>query len=133
MNGSRAGLSGRLLLGERLLDHPHDVGLLHDEEVLAVDTHLRAGPLPKEHAIASFQLKGDDLAALVASAGPNGDDLALLRLLLGCIGDDDAALRLLLTFDTADHDAIVQWTKFHQSLQVGWEHKGRPAPALYGV
>ena len=78
-----------------LRDHAHDVGFLHDQEVLAVDLDLGAGPLAEEDAIARLHIEGDELAALVAGAGADGDDFALLRLFLGGVGDDDAALRLL--------------------------------------
>src|SRR5918997_5403873 len=57
--------SGRLLLGDRLLDDAHDVGLLHDEEVLAVDPHLGAGPLAEQDAVPGLEIDGKQLAALV--------------------------------------------------------------------
>jgi hypothetical protein len=96
-----------------LLDHAHDVALLHDEEILAVDAHLGARPLAEEHAITSLHVEGNELAALVAGAGANGDDFALLGLLLGGIGDDDAALRLFFVLDAADDDAVMQRTECH--------------------
>ena len=34
--------------GLNLLDHAHDVELLHDEELFAVDLHLCAGPLAEQ-------------------------------------------------------------------------------------
>ena len=98
-----------------LLDHAHDVGLLHDQEILAIDAHLGAGPLAEQHAVAGLHVERNELAALVAGAGADGDDLALLRLLLGGVRDDDAALGLLFRFDAADDDAVVQRTKFHDS------------------
>ena len=75
--------------------------------------HLRARPFAEQHAVAGLDIKGDDLAALVARPGADGDDFALLRLLLGVVWNDDAALRLLLAFDATDDDAVVQRTKFH--------------------
>ena len=69
---------------------------------------LGARPFAEQDAIAGLHVERDELAALVARAGPGGDDLALLRLLLGGIGNDDAALRLLLGVDAADDDAVVQ-------------------------
>src|SRR5215213_994044 len=39
---------GGLLLRRGLLDDAHEVGLLHDEEILAVDAHLGAGPLAEQ-------------------------------------------------------------------------------------
>ena len=91
----------------------HDVGFLHDQEILAVDLDLGAGPLAEQHAVAGLDVERDELAALVAGAGANGDDLALLGLFLGGVGDDDAALGLLLRLEAADDDTVVQGTEFH--------------------
>ena len=113
MRGQAA--SGRLFLrGARALDDAHDVGLFHDQKVLAIDLDLGAGPFAEQHPVARFEFKRNQLAALVPSAGPCGDDLAFLRLFLGGVGNDDAALRLFLSFDAADDDAVVQWTEFHE-------------------
>src|ERR1700677_251655 len=110
----RAG-SGRLFLrGAGALDHTHDVGLLHDQKVLAVDLDLRAGPFAEQHPVARFEVERHELAAFVPSARPHGDDLALLRLLLDGVGNNDAALCLVLSFNAADDDTIVQWTEFHE-------------------
>src|ERR1700678_648297 len=110
----RAG-SGRLFLrGACALDHTHDVGLLHDQKVLAVDLDLGAGPFAEQYPVTRFEFERDQLAALVPTARPHGDDLALLRLLLDGVGDDDAPLRLVLSFNAADDDAVVQGTAFHE-------------------
>src|SRR5829696_5275306 len=115
-----AGLRGSrgLLAGDRLLDDAHDVGLLHDKEVLAVDAHLGARPFAEQNAVAGLDIERDDLAALVASTRTGGDDLALLRLLLSGVRNDDAALRLLLRLDTADDNPVVQRTKLHVLLHI---------------
>src|ERR1700727_840447 len=106
MRGQAA--SGRLFLrGARALDHAHDVGLLHDQKVLAVDLDLSAGPFAEQQSVARFEVKRNELAAFVPSAGSHGDDLALLRLLLDGIGNNDAALRLVLSFNAADDDTGV--------------------------
>src|SRR4051794_31276030 len=94
-------------------DHAHDVGLLHDQEVLAVDAHFGARPLAEQHPIAGFDVELDDLAAVVPGSRTDGDDFALLRLLLGGVRNDDAAFGLLLRVDAADHDTVVQRTEFH--------------------
>src|SRR4051794_28845687 len=60
-------------------DHTHDVGLLHDQEVLAVDAHLGARPLAEQHPIAGFDVERVHLAALVPGSRPDRDHLALLR------------------------------------------------------
>src|SRR5271165_903126 len=99
--------------GGRAFDHAHDVGLLHDEELLAVDLDLRAGPLAEQDSVAWFEFDRRKFAGLVACARSDGDDLALLRLLLDGVGNDNAAFRLILALDAADDDAVVQRTEFH--------------------
>src|SRR6266480_3010538 len=89
-----------------LRDHAHDVGLLHDQEILAVDLHLGAGPLAEQHAVAGLQVDRDQLAGLVASAGAHRQDLTFLRLLLDGVRDDDPALGLLFRLDAADDNAV---------------------------
>src|ERR1700683_1877047 len=62
--------SGRLFLrGARALNHAHDVGLLHDQKVLAVDLDLGAGPFAEQHPVARFEIDGDELAGFVAAPG----------------------------------------------------------------
>src|SRR5688572_8563409 len=96
--------SGGLAFGRRdgLLDDAHDVGLLHDEEFLAVELHLGARPFAEQDAVAGLHVERLDLAGLVAGAGADGDDLALLRLFLGGIRNDDAALSPVLGLNAAD-------------------------------
>src|SRR5712692_7016789 len=103
-------LSG-LSLGHGLVKHAHDVGLLHDQELLAIDLDLGARPLAEQHLVAGLDVGRNDLAALVAAAGADGDDLALRRLLLGGVGNDDAALRFLLGIDAPHDHAVVQRTE----------------------
>jgi hypothetical protein len=75
-------------------EHAHHVGLLHDEELVAIEHHLGAGPLSEQNLVADLDVDRDKLAGLVAPAGADGDDLALLRLLAGGIGNDDPAFGL---------------------------------------
>src|SRR5215831_7093693 len=91
--------SGGLLLGDALLDDTHDVALLHDQELFAVDLDLGARPLAEQDAVADLDVDGDQLAGLVPAARADRDHLALRGLLLGGIGDDDAAGALLLGID----------------------------------
>src|SRR5829696_1984967 len=70
MRGSRG-----LLAGNVLLDDAHDVGLLHDQEILAVDADLGARPLAEQHAVAGLDIESDELSALVASTRTDGDHL----------------------------------------------------------
>src|SRR5262249_35302573 len=92
-------------------DDAHDVGLLHDLEVLAVELNFGAGPFAEQPPVAGLDVGLDDLAGLVAAAGPDRNDFTLRRLLLGGVGDDDAALRFFLGIDTFQDHAVVQGTK----------------------
>src|SRR2546429_5193045 len=58
-----------LLAGDRLIKHAHDVALLHDEVIDAVDLDLRAGPFSEQNAVASLQVDRYQLAVLVAATG----------------------------------------------------------------
>src|SRR5262245_18305671 len=111
-------------------DHAHDVGFLHDQELVAVELDLRARPLAEQHLVARLHVDRDQLAALVAAPWADGDDLALHRLLLGGIRNDDAAGGLFLGFNALYDHAVVQGTKLelgHDFLfaglrsAVGWK------------
>src|SRR5262250_2443148 len=60
--------SGGLLLRRGFLEHAHDVGLLHDQELLAIDLDLGAGPLAEQHAVAGLEIDRNELASLIAAA-----------------------------------------------------------------
>ena len=62
-----------ILLGIGLDQHPHNVALFHDEVLDAIDFDLGARPFAKQDGVADLDVDGDELAALVASAGSNGD------------------------------------------------------------
>src|SRR5262245_66013032 len=104
--------SRRLALGGGFFEHAHDVGLLHDQELLAVDLHLGARPLAEQHPVADLEIDGDELAGLVAAARSYRDDLALRGLFLSGVRNDDAACGLLLGIDALDDDAAVKPTEF---------------------
>src|SRR5271166_5096352 len=72
--GKKICLGGLLLDGGRALNHPHDVGLLHDQELLAVDLDFRPGPLAEQDAVARLEFDGRELAALIAAARADRDD-----------------------------------------------------------
>src|SRR6201988_2431697 len=78
---SERGLRG-LLLGHGLVDHAHDVGLLHDQELLAVDLDLGARPLAEQHAVADLDVDRNELAGFIAAARAHRHHFALRRLLL---------------------------------------------------
>src|SRR5918997_2673754 len=108
--------SGGLLLRGGALEDAHDVGLLHDQELLVVELDLGARPLAEQDAVAGLDVERAQLALVVQRAGADRDHLALLRLLLGGVGDDDAARRLLLRRDPADENAVVQGTEIHAAF-----------------
>src|SRR6202011_1733474 len=60
--------------GERSGDYAHDVGLLHDQEILAIELDLGAGPLAEQHLVANLEVDRDQLAGFVAAAGANRRD-----------------------------------------------------------
>src|SRR5262249_57346572 len=93
-------------------DHAHDVGLLHDQEFLAIQLDLGARPLAEQHAAAGLHVDWNELAVVVAAARSNSDDLAFLRLFLSGIGDDDAAFGLLFGVDAAHDHAVMQGSEF---------------------
>src|SRR5262249_23001990 len=99
-----------------LFDHAHDVALLRDDEVLAINLDFRSGPLSEQNPIADFDIERLYLAIIAPDARPSGDDFPFHRFFLGGIGDDDAAYGLLLLLDAADEDAILQRSKFHTAL-----------------
>src|SRR5690606_14731136 len=110
--------SGGLLHLPGLFDHAHHVTFLHDEQVLAVELDLRAGPFAEQDMVADLHVERDQLAGLVAGARTDGDDFALLRLFLGSVRDDDAPCRLLLGVDTADQNPVMEWTEVHVVLLI---------------
>src|SRR5262245_17456181 len=126
-----------LALGGGLVEHAHDVGFLHDQELLAVDLHLGARPFAEQHAVADLEIDGDELAGLVPTARAYRDDLALRGLFLGGVGNDDAAGGLLLGIDALDDDAVVKRAEFHgypprKSERTRWDAaagKGTPMAA----
>src|SRR5580698_6950989 len=67
--------SGGLALRAGLHQHAHDVGFLHDDELLAVELDLGARPFAEQHAVADFDVERMERAILAAGAGPDGDHL----------------------------------------------------------
>src|SRR6201985_1078772 len=116
-SGHDDGACGGRVIG-RLNQDAHDVGLLHDQEFLAVELDLGARPFAEQHAVADLEVDRDQLAGLVAAAGADCRDLTLRGLFLGRVGDDDAALGLLFGVDTLDHDTVMQRTEFGFSHDV---------------
>src|SRR4051812_40654877 len=107
------GALGRLLESRGSLEDPHDVALLHDQVLDAVELDLGAGPLAEQDAVAGLDVGRNELAALIPGARANGDDLAFHRLFLGSVRNDDATLGLAFLLDALDHDSVVKRTELH--------------------
>src|SRR5690606_19585756 len=88
---------------------------LHDQQILALELDLRAGPFSEQHHVADLDIERDQLTLLVAYARANGDYLALLRLLLCGVGNDDAAGGLFVRLDPPNQDTVVQRTELHEA------------------
>ena len=86
MSGVLCDPLGSLLRRGLGLDHAHHVGLLHDQEILAVEPDLGARPFAEQDAVADLDVERLQLAAVIARAGSGGEDLAFLRLFLGGVG-----------------------------------------------
>src|SRR5882762_1305023 len=113
-------LSRFLLRRGAALDDAHDVGFLHDDEVLAIELDLGARPFAEQHAVARLDVERMQGAVLAAGARADGDDLAFHRLFLGGVGNDDAASSLLVLLDTADQDAVLKRSECHGQCLLGW-------------
>src|SRR5260370_5957902 len=108
--------SGGLLLGAALFDDAHDVALLHDQELFAVDLDLGARPFAEQHSVADLDVDRNELAGLVAAAGANRDHFALGGLFLGGVGNDHAAGGPLLRIHALDDNTVAQRAKLHDGL-----------------
>src|SRR5919109_2318078 len=106
---------GPLRAGWRMLSvqHAHDVAFLHDQQLLAVDLDLGAGPFAEQHLVTFLHVKRNELAAFFAGAGANRQHLPLLGFLGGGVWDDDAAGAFRFAFETAHDHAIVKRTQIH--------------------
>src|SRR5436190_21210242 len=84
--------------------HAHDVALLHDQEILAVDRDLGARPFAEQHAVADLEVDRDQLAGFVPPARADRGDFALRGLFLAVSGMmmpplvfSSASIRLTMT------------------------------------
>src|SRR2546421_6000878 len=104
---------GGLLAGDRLIEHAHDVALLHDDVIDAVELDLGPRPFSKQHELASLDIDGNQFAVLVAAPRTHRNDLALGGLLLRRVWNDDPAGALFFGVDALDYNPIVKRTKLH--------------------
>src|SRR6266446_7145760 len=109
-------LGGLLLGGGKIGENAHDVALLHDQQLFAVELDLGARPLAEQHPVADLEVDRDQLAGFVTAARTDRRDFALRGLFLGAVRNDDAACCLLFGVDALDHNAVVKRTEFHAVL-----------------
>src|ERR1044072_6115709 len=108
--------SGGLLGGHGgTLEDSHEVALLHDQVLDAVELDLGAGPLAEQDAVTRLDVGSDQRTLLITGARADGDDFAFHRFFLGRIRDDYSALGIIFHRDALDHDAIVKRTELHAS------------------
>ena len=111
--------------------YAHDVGLLHDQQFLAVELDLGARPLAEQHPVADLDVDRNQLAALVAPARADRSDFALRRLFLGGVRNDvpldfsSASKRLTTTRSCSGRNLDLDMTfPFAGSLfRYGWLSK----------
>jgi hypothetical protein len=82
----------------------HDVGLLHDQEFLAVDFVLGARPFAEQHPVADLHVDGNELAGLITTACPTamtspceGFSLAVTEMMMPPTDFSSASMRLTTT------------------------------------
>src|SRR5229473_846097 len=81
--GTGRRLGGLLLGGGNVGENAHDVALLHDQELLAVELDLGARPFAEQHAVTDLEVDRDQLACFVTAARADRRDFALRGLFLG--------------------------------------------------
>src|SRR5215470_5928741 len=89
-------------------EDPHHVGLLHDQELFAIEHDFGAGPFAEQDLVAALDVDRDQLAGLVTAAGADRDHFPLLGLFAGSIGNDDPAFGLRLGIDALHHHAVME-------------------------
>src|SRR5260370_10230139 len=97
-------LRGFLFCDGQIGENAHHVALLHDQQLLAVDRDLGAGPFAEQHAVTDLEIDRDQLAIFVTAAWTDRGDFPLRGLFLGGVRNDDAALGLFFGFDALDHN-----------------------------
>jgi hypothetical protein len=83
---------------------------LTDQQLLAVDVDLGAGPFAEQHRVVNFHIHRCQ-PAFIPRAGTYCDHCALLGLFLCRVGDDDAASRFRLGISAANDNTVMQGAK----------------------
>jgi hypothetical protein len=99
--------------GSAAIDDAHDVGFLHDHQLLAIDLDLGPRPLAEEDAIAGLDIERVNLAVLAASPAPTamtspsmGFSWAVSGMMIPPVVFASCRLRFL--FDAPHKHAVVQ-------------------------
>src|SRR5438067_1995270 len=92
-------LSRFLLGGRKIGQNAHNVALLHDQQLFAVEFDVGARPFAEQHAVANLKIDRNQLAGFVTASGTDRRDFALRGLFLGAVRNDDAASGPLLGVD----------------------------------
>src|SRR3954464_10838937 len=90
---SRASTPSRISLAAMIVsfsarDDAHNVGFLHDDQLVAIELDPRAVPFSEQPPVPDLDLEGLDLAILASGVRSHGHTLAFHRFFLGGIGDD---------------------------------------------
>jgi hypothetical protein len=102
-------------------EYAHDVALLHDEELRAIDFDFGPGPLAKQDAVTLFKPMARILPSLPRAPGPSAMTSPFLRLLAAVSGMMIPPKVLVSPVDPAQGDTIVEGTKSHGvMLQGDW-------------
>src|SRR6516165_4578806 len=99
------------------VDDTHDVGLLRDHQLLAVEANLGARPLAEKDPVAGLEVERMHLSVFTAGTRADCNDFAFHRLFLGGVGNYDPARRLRLLLNAPHEHAIVQRSEFHKKLR----------------
>ena len=110
-------LCGFLLLRFRrnALDNAHDVGLVHDKELFAIELHFRPRPFSEQNAIAGLHVERSHRSVFGSRPTAGGDDFTFLRFFLCGIGNDDPSRAAVFAFHPPHQHAVMQWPELHPS------------------
>ena len=111
----------RLERGAGAVDDAHEVGLLHDHELLAIELDLGAGPFAEQHAVAGLDVERLDLAVLAAAPGPTATTSPSIGFSLAVSGMMIPPA-VFSSGHPADQDTIMQWLETHRSALLAVEN-----------
>ena len=74
-----------------LLNDTHDVGFLHDEQILTINLDFRAGEFAEQNTVTLRDVEGMNSAVVIATAWARGNNFTFGGLFLSRIRNDDSA------------------------------------------